>query len=229
MPKEEIKATVREKKSVLAIDDDLTILTLIRKILEKDYDICLAKSAVSAMNILNNTAVDLILLDMEMPSMSGLDFLHRLREDSNHYYFNIPVIFVTSHGTKDILVKAAKSGVNDFIVKPVNPKILHQKIASLLLASRRELSMRDSLLKQLHLMTIACRSGNNSQVEKVVGELKKVKYNFGTDSLIADICQKALCFDYPAAAKLVSSLLKHSLYDLIKDEEHDPSALGGNV
>jgi len=213
MPKEEVAEVVRERKTILAIDDDLTTLTLIRKILEKDYDVCLAKSADSALYILNNTGVDLILLDMEMPTMSGLDFMGRLRESKNHYYNKMPIIFVTSHGTKDILVKVTKSGANDFIVKPVNPKIILQKVAAILRHGKKELSPHDYLLKQLHLMTIACKSGNNARIEKLAAELKTIKYNYGTDSQIDIVCRKALNFDYPAAIRIINTLLKHNLYN----------------
>ena len=217
MPSKETNTVIRDRKTILAVDDDMVILTMLRKILERGYDVCLAKSAESAMNILGNTGIDLILLDMEMPTMSGLEFLQRLRESKNHYYSFIPVIFVTSHGTKDVLIKATKSGANDFIVKPIAPKILLDKIESILRFSKEDLSTHDLLLKLLHLMAIACKSGNNTQIEKLAGEFKPIKYNYGTDVQIADVCRKALNFDYPSALRKITSLLKNNLYDLAKN------------
>ena len=61
-----------EKKSILVIDDDITALTVLRKILEHDFDVSLAKSVEMAWSVLNITVVDLILLDVEMPNISGL-------------------------------------------------------------------------------------------------------------------------------------------------------------
>lgn len=215
----EISAVTRERKTILAIDDDLTVLTVIRKILEKDYDISLAKSADSAMNILEHSGVDLILLDMEMPTTSGLQFMEKLRRNPSHYYYNIPVIFVTSHGTKDVLVKATKSGANDFIVKPIAPRIMQQKVSALINGACRDISERDLLLKRLHLMEIACKTGNSLQVEKIAGELKTIKYNYGTDNYIVDICRKALNFDYPSAIKLIDAIHNNNLFELAKKDE----------
>ena len=209
----------KQRKTVLAIDDDITFLTLMRKILEKDYEVCLAKSADAAWNILNNTGVDMILLDVEMPAVSGFEFMSRLRGNSALYYYYTPVIFVTSHGTKDIIVKAKKLGAEGFVVKPVNPEILLKKIESLFTYSdTEELSTRDYILKHLHLMSLACKMGRSAQIEKISVDLRAVKYNVGTDDQIFDICHKALNFEYPSAIRKINALLKNNLYDLNKND-----------
>ena len=207
------------RKTILAIDDDITLLTLIRKILENDYEVCLAKSADAAWNILNNTGIDMILLDVEMPAVSGFEFMARLRGNSALYYYYTPVIIVTSHGTKDIIVKAKKSGANGFVVKPVNPEILLDKMKSLFdHGETEELSTRDYILKNLHLMSLACKMGRSAQIERIAEALKFVKYNVGTDDQIIDICHKAMNFEYPSAIRKINALLKNNLYDLTKND-----------
>ena len=209
----------KPRRTVLAIDDDITLLTLMRKILEKEYEVCLAKSADAAWNILNNTGIDIMLLDVEMPAVSGFEFMARLRGNSALYYYYTPVIFVTSHGTKDIIIKAKKSGANGFVVKPIQPEVLLRKIESLLdYGGRDELSARDYILKQLHLMSLACKMGRSAQIEKISEDLRAVKYNVGTDDQITDICHKALNFEYPSAIRKINALLKNNLYDLTKND-----------
>jgi PleD family two-component response regulator len=118
------------KRVVLAIDDIIPSLNVIRKILENDFDVCLAKSIEMASIMLKTNKVDLILLDIEMPEMSGFDYLKQLRQTPR--YGNIPVIFVTSYATREFLIQAVSSGAKDFVVKPVSPNILKEKIRGVL-------------------------------------------------------------------------------------------------
>jgi CheY-like chemotaxis protein len=118
-----------KKKVILVIDDIIPSLNVIRKILEDDFNVCLAKSIEMASIMLKTNKVDLILLDIEMPEMSGLDYLKQLRQTR---YSNIPVVFVTSYATKKFLIQAMSSGAKDFIVKPVFPDILKEKIHGIL-------------------------------------------------------------------------------------------------
>jgi response regulator RpfG family c-di-GMP phosphodiesterase len=118
------------KKLVLVIDDIIPSLNVMRKILEDDYDVCLAKSIEMASIMLKTNKVDLILLDIEMPEMSGFDYLKQLRQMPQ--YGDIPVVFVTSYATREFFIQAMNSGAKDFIVKPVSPDILKEKVHGVL-------------------------------------------------------------------------------------------------
>ena len=114
------------RKTILAIDDDITILNGIRTILEETYEVSLAKNTEIAKAILNAVDVALILLDMNMPGLSGMDFLEFIRNDGS--YKHIPVIIVSSQGTDDVLLEIKKRGAVDFVIKPIVPNILREKI-----------------------------------------------------------------------------------------------------
>jgi CheY-like chemotaxis protein len=119
------------------VDDMPLNLAAIRTILQNDFDIRLAKSAQTAFGILNIVKVDLILVDIEMPEMSGFEFVDRLRNDSEHpEQKNIPVIFVTSHETPDIIARVV-SGGNGYAVKPVGPQTLLEKVNSAIEAAEK--------------------------------------------------------------------------------------------
>jgi CheY-like chemotaxis protein len=101
-------------------------LRTIKVNLDKFFDVRLAKSGELALSILKNTRVDLILLDIEMPDMSGfevLEFIKKLPELKD-----IPVIFVTSHVSTELITRAMKSGVKDYIMKPFEPEVLLRKV-----------------------------------------------------------------------------------------------------
>ena len=73
---------------------------------------------------------DLILCDMNMPTISGLDVLKLMRKEES--CARTPFIMVTSEGNKELLVEAMKAGVSDFVAKPVEETNLVKKIAALL-------------------------------------------------------------------------------------------------
>jgi putative two-component system response regulator len=118
--------TEKAKKIILAVDDMPMNLATLKTILQKEFDLRPSKSAKTAFALLEVVKPDLILLDVEMPEMSGFEFLERLgRRD-------IPVIFVTSHGSEDFIARAKLSGVRDYVTKPVVPAVLLEKIRTVL-------------------------------------------------------------------------------------------------
>jgi DNA-binding NtrC family response regulator len=199
------------KQTVLAIDDDITILTAIRKILENNYEVSLAKSADTALNILNNADIDLILLDVEMPAITGLAFMEFLRENNIFQY--IPVIFVTSHAQQDIIVKAKKSGAKGFIVKPISADVILEKVKNVLEESRVKTD-RDVLLKKLHLLEVACKTGKTAEADKLISELIKRHYNVGTDEKLIEIGRYIDKLDYALAVEKTGALIKSNLFEI---------------
>lgn len=122
-----------KNKVVLAIDDISLNLAIIRGILSPSYDVRVAKSGELAIYILGSVEVDLILLDIEMPGMSGFDFMDVIAEIPGAA--DIPVIIVTSHATSQFVSKAMRSGAKDYIIKPINTQLLKEKVAKVLAES----------------------------------------------------------------------------------------------
>jgi putative two-component system response regulator len=114
------------KKMILAVDDAQANLQVIQAALGGDYELRLAKSGNMALLILDRVKPDLILLDIEMPGMSGLDFMAALR--GKEALRDIPVIFVTAHADKDLVEDAAKRGARGYVVKPFEPGALRDKV-----------------------------------------------------------------------------------------------------
>ncbi|MDR2792477.1 MAG: response regulator [Treponema sp.] len=120
--------TAKSVKTVLAVDDMPTNLRTIKVILEDAYTVLVAKSGELALEILNERTVDLILLDIEMPAMSGFEVMEKIRQLPKAS--GVPVIFVTSHASEDLIRTAGDLGVADYIVKPILPETLKKKIAA---------------------------------------------------------------------------------------------------
>ncbi|GHV69316.1 hypothetical protein AGMMS49928_11160 [Spirochaetia bacterium] len=119
-----------KKKSILVIDDMSENLRIIKTILEDSYTVRLARSGALAKSILSTAVVDLILLDIEMPGQSGLEYIAWLKK--NPVTSHIPVIFVSSHAETEVVKQALQFKVEGYIIKPINPKLLRQRVSEVL-------------------------------------------------------------------------------------------------
>ncbi len=118
-------------KTILIVDDSATIRKLLAYILKrKNYVIAEAEDGMDAMEKLSHVQVDLVIVDLNMPNMDGIEFVKNLRD--NYYYMDTPIIMLTT--TKDDKLKkdAFDAGVNMFLNKPVQPNFLLYKVESLL-------------------------------------------------------------------------------------------------
>lgn len=104
------------KERILLVDDEVTYLDLLKSILENEgyRDVITESNPLNVPNILKTQKVDLILLDIYMPQMNGIQLLEKISPE----YPNIPVIIVTAVDDKDIALEAIKFGAYEFIIKP---------------------------------------------------------------------------------------------------------------
>ena len=125
-------------QTILAIDDEMSIRESYRMILGDAYRVYLAPDGPTGLQILSEKHVDLILLDLTMPGMSGMDFLEHLDQRGEM----VPVLIVTGSNTVDIAVKAMKKGAREFVIKPFDIDDLMTLVERTLeeLREKRELS-----------------------------------------------------------------------------------------
>lgn len=115
-----------KKKRVLIIEDNVGIRKLLTLELRiKGYDIIVAQDGQEGINKAENSAPDILLLDLNLPIMNGLDLLSKLREFSR-----VPVIAISSH--TDMGRQALLLGANIFIAKPFDPDKVAEIIQDLL-------------------------------------------------------------------------------------------------
>ena len=104
------------KKRILAVDDDVIILTRISSILRNDYELVTVNSGMRALRYLKQECPDLILLDIRMAQQDGIETLREIRKMEECK--DIPVIMLTGVENKDIVVESAKLGICDYLLKP---------------------------------------------------------------------------------------------------------------
>jgi CheY-like chemotaxis protein len=116
------------KPRILAVDDVSVVLNAITSALEAHYDIFCLSKAEQVERFLRNTDAppELFLLDIEMPGMNGFELIEKIRKLEQ--YKDTPVIILTGNATVRNFHVAFKHGVTDFIAKPVEPKVLLEKV-----------------------------------------------------------------------------------------------------
>ncbi len=103
--------------TVLVVDDERNIRGTLKDVLEdEEYEVLLAEDGRVALEILEKKPVDVVLLDLRLPEIGGMDVLSRVKKE----YYNIQVIMISGHGTIESAVKAIKNGAFDFIEKPLS-------------------------------------------------------------------------------------------------------------
>ena len=116
----------KDKKVVLAIDDDKIQLAVFKGILAQKYDLRTVTSASEAMHYLHNYAADVILLDIKMPNISGFEFLNDIHKIPS--YIHVPIIIVSGNDGKEFFVQARASTAFAIMSKPVVPEQLIETI-----------------------------------------------------------------------------------------------------
>ena len=116
---------------ILIIDDIEVNRVILKGIFENDYDVIEAENGAQALEILDNgIKVDVILLDIIMPVMDGIDFLKNIKSDKR--YCDIPIVVNTQAGEQENEYKALVLGADDFIAKPYEPKIVKRRITNII-------------------------------------------------------------------------------------------------
>ena len=104
-----------KKESILAVDDAPTTLEVLeRNLTSQGYQVFTAQSVPEAITILETTPVDLVITDLKMPGVSGLDLIRHVREN----FKETEVIMITGYPTVESAVKAVKTGAEEYLTKP---------------------------------------------------------------------------------------------------------------
>ncbi|MDR2711494.1 MAG: response regulator [Clostridiales bacterium] len=116
-----------KRSIILAVDDSLVILKTLSSVLSDTYKVFTLPKPAELKNVLRKLTPELFLLDYKMPELTGFELIPIIRSFEEHK--ETPIIFLTSVDTLDNVTAAFALGACDFIVKPFDPEILHEKIA----------------------------------------------------------------------------------------------------
>jgi two-component system NtrC family response regulator len=113
-------------ETILVVDDEKNYLLVLKELLGGEgYEVVIAHSASEALKVFQETELDLVITDMKMPGMNGMELLGVLQEKDLH----LPVIMMTAFGTVEKAVEAMKKGAYDYILKPFDNEVLKKTVA----------------------------------------------------------------------------------------------------
>lgn len=119
------------EKKVMIVDDCGTTRKLLSYIMkERGYKILTASNGLEALEVLATNPIDLVLTDLNMPQMDGVELVKNLR--GNDVYKDLPVIMVTTEGGEVDRKTGLEAGVNTYLTKPISPQRLIYEIEKLI-------------------------------------------------------------------------------------------------
>jgi DNA-binding NtrC family response regulator len=166
---------------VLIVDDDAASRELLETRLDAlNCDVAMAADGREALSAIRREPPSVVLLDLQMPGMDGMEVLRALRQDR----IDVPVIVITAHGSIESAVAAMKQGAYDFILKPFDPKHLEIVV--------RKALERESLKREVQVLTEEVDRryqlvvGNSARMSEVVETAKKAALSKSTVLLLGE-------------------------------------------
>ncbi|MDG1752575.1 MAG: response regulator, partial [Thalassotalea sp.] len=137
-----------KKQTILAVDDTLANIDVVKGVLAQDYLVQAALSGKMALKIIEKQKPDLILLDIMMPEMDGYEVCEILKSQAETK--DIPIVFLTAKSQEDDEAKGLALGAVDYITKPISPPILKERVKNhlVLQASKNLLERQNEILEE---------------------------------------------------------------------------------
>jgi len=149
---------------ILIVDDDLHMRKVVRAMLtaigvREIHDV---SEGLAGLQAIRSIMPDVVILDWDMPQMSGAEFIRCVRSPDSFPLPNVPIIVLTGHGERSCVVDAMQLGANEYLLKPVSTKALFDRLATVLMHPR-----------------VMIRSGNyyGPQPRKGAGAINRVESN----------------------------------------------------
>ncbi|MDY6838952.1 MAG: response regulator [Thermodesulfobacteriota bacterium] len=119
------------KEKILVVDDEEDIIELLRFNLSREgYQVSSAKSGEEALTLVRSEMPSLLLLDLMLPGIDGLEVTRRLKSNPNT--MNVPIVMLTAKGEEPDIVAGLELGADDYVTKPFSPRILVARVRAVL-------------------------------------------------------------------------------------------------
>ncbi len=130
---EKEKISARKLKILLAEDDEINIKLAVTLLKKLGDEVTIARNGIDALEALKNNSFDLILMDIEMPEMDGIEATLKIREGyCGEDKAGIPIVAMTAHAVSDVKQRGLDAGMNDYITKPVDITQINEKIINVI-------------------------------------------------------------------------------------------------
>ncbi len=209
-PKDNEQKLNTDKRTILLVEDNTEFRSYLKESLSDRYNILQAENGKEALNILNDNNPDLIVSDIMMPLMDGIQLCDTIK--NNPEYSHIPVILLTAKSTHEDKVTGFKSGADEYITKPFDLDILESRISYLI-------NLRQKFIKEyqksLHIET-NCSSITSLDEKLLNNILDKVNENISNPDFSVNTLSKELGISRVHLYKKTMSLAGKTPIELIR-------------
>ncbi len=171
-----------ENYKILVVDDDYASRLMLKKALEQDqYDVTLCSNGNDALNLLKEEKFDLVLTDLIMQGLSGLDLIGKIRDVEQ----DVATILLTGHASIETAIQAVRLGANDYMLKPINLEELQIRVKKVFERVELERRLYEAERKLTYNATIATTNHEINQpltviisaIDMIKMELQKLNIN----------------------------------------------------
>lgn len=222
-------------ETVLIVDDEKNYPPILSAVLEEEgFETLTAYSGKEALSVLKNSDVDLVLTDMKMPSMDGIELLERIKEKDP----GLPVIMMTAHGTVEKAVEAMQKGAYNYILKPFDNErlvIYVNKAVQMYRVIKENRRLRETVESQYSFGNIIGKSSKMQNVFELIYKVAPATASIlieGESGTGKDLVAKSIHYNSPRhdhpfiavnCSALAESLLESELFG------HEKGAFTGAV
>ena len=154
---------------LLLVEDNEELLFLMEKILSKHYHVLIAKDGLEALNVIKDNEIDIIISDVMMPEMDGLEFCRALK--SNLETSHIPIILLTAKNTVEDRIECYNAGADGYISKPFELKILEARINNFIMHKKnKQEEFRSNV--EVNIDSLEPSSMDKEFLDKVISVIK---------------------------------------------------------
>ncbi len=208
---ETLETILDSRKVILIVEDEEEIILFLSALCGDKYKIIIATNGIEALKIINQELPDIIISDVMMPKMDGIELCKTVKKD--HKTCHIPVILLTAKNSIQHRIEGLESGANSYIAKPFYPEHLLVSVENLL--EEKELLMKhlakDSFLENLTNLTL---ENNEKKLLKEVIEL--IKSNIDNENLQSSFIEQKLGLSSSNLYRKVKQISGFSPGDLIR-------------
>jgi two-component system alkaline phosphatase synthesis response regulator PhoP len=139
------------KEKILVVDDEEDILELLKYNLSREgYQVFCTTSGEKTLNLVKTETPDLIVLDLMLPGMDGLEVARRLKD--NPHTKNVPIVMLTAKGEEADIVTGLELGADDYVTKPFSPRILLARVRAVLRRKGQESQDKTAVIQTHNLV-----------------------------------------------------------------------------
>jgi len=214
----EFVSAPRSQASILIVEDNPELRALIKETFSNHYQVQEATNGVEGLDIATSQLPDLIISDVMMPKMDGIELCYHLKTDERTSH--IPVILLTAKSTQSDQVSGLETGADMYLTKPFSNKILELNVRNLLAARER---LRQLFLQQVSTYTIntdpepakfsALNTVEQEFLQKVI---QIVEENMDNPEFGVDMLSRKVAMSAPVLYKKIKAVSKMSVNDFVK-------------